>query len=267
MTEEMRIDVEALALALHRREYVEFNPEPVRAAARAEKTNRQKAWVWLRKLMIVSAGALLLLSALNTLPVFYHMMGEGDWGFFRDLVAFIQGGAAVLGYEVFLLSAAMMMRLLPPRFPGIGWVRFAFALAFIGGMVVNQDALISPLVSGATAPDWWAVLKAVVLGAGRFILMVGAGEAAAVIVLGEENADLSDERQHEKRVNTWNETRLADWRARSGSYRSKAQRMVAAGTVPAGLLEAGDVAADPFASTLTVSQATLQIASLPDSEE
>lgn len=243
-------DTEAVALALHRREYAEFNPEPV-FVAQATDTRRQSAWRALRKLMVVCAGALLLLSALNTLPVFYHMMGESDWGFLRNVVAFVQGGAAVLGYEIFLLSTAMMLRLLPKGFPGIGWVRFAFVLAFLGGLIVNQDALIAPLVNGQVPATWWATLKAFVLGAGRFVLMVGAGEAVAVIVMGEDHADTSGVNAYQRAIADWNAARQADWRARSASYRARAARMVEAGAVPSGLLEAGNDAVAPFALTTT----------------
>jgi len=156
----------------------------------------------------------------------------------------------------------MMLRLLPKGFPGIGWVKFAFALAFLGGLIVNQDALIAPLVNGQVPATWWATIKAFVLGAGRFVLMVGAGEAVAVIVMGEDSADTSGVNAYQRDVAAWNVSRQADWRTRSGSYRSRAARMVEAGAVPAGLLEAGDETADPFESVLTTSRAVLPTVSL-----
>ena len=220
----IRIDPEALAYWLFERDYLRFNPRPT--VSLPDESNREKLLTVLRTLLTVSAIALMVMSTLNTFPEFARST-PGWWGeqtpWIGGIAALLSGGAAVAGVELFIFTVA----------------------ALLLGALANQDYLLRPLL--ALPPDQrdlnvWTVILVIAFGVGRFVLMVAAGDAMALLYTMKDRLLLDATRQQDDRTREWYATFRNTWEDRRGYWLRLARKALESGEIPAEALASGGVA-------------------------
>lgn len=239
------IDHEALAFYIFERDYERFNPRPVLEVTNNE-TQRQKLLRWLRVMLIVSAVALMVLSALNTFPEFARLIPDwwqGADGEPSGVAMLIGGGAAVLGVEGIIFVIAALMRVLPSGFKKSGRASTmitAYVLAMLIGALANQDFLIRPyleLPADQRMLNAWTFVTTLAFGIGRFALMVAAGDSMAVLFTAQDKMNSDAEKLHNEQHQEWRDSQRVAWEDRRSYWLTKARGLIADNTIPAGALE------------------------------